>query len=86
MAIKIYKPTTPSRRKTSVVTCEDLTKKVKPLKKLLKSKKKFAGRNNKGRITVRHQGGGEKRKIRQIDFKRDKFDIEAKITSIESPT
>lgn len=83
MAIRVYKPTTPGRRKTSVVIGEDLTKKAKPVKNLLRSKKKAAGRNNSGRITVRHQGGGAKRKIRLIDYKRDKFDIPAKVMAIE---
>jgi len=82
MAIKVYKPTTPARRHMSVVTTNDLSK-VRPQKGLTRAKKKMAGRNNNGKITVRHQGGGEKRKIRIIDFKRDKFDIPAKIVSLE---
>lgn len=82
MPIKVYRPTTPARRRTSTVTNEDLSK-VKPLKSLTSRKKKFSGRNNTGRITVRHQGGGASRRIRYIDFKRDKFDIPAKIISIE---
>ena len=83
MTIRVYKPTTPARRKTSVVSSEDLTKKVQPLKKLLLFKKKSSGRNNTGRITVRHQGGGVKTKIRLIDYKRDKFDVPAKVVAIE---
>ena len=82
MAIKIYKPTSPARRKMSVVSSRDLTKK-KPEKKLVKPKRKKAGRGNTGRITVRHQGGGVKRKLRTIDFRGDKFDIPAKVKAIE---
>jgi large subunit ribosomal protein L2 len=82
MPIKIYKPTTPARRKTSVLKRSELTRK-KPQKKLTKGKKKRAGRNNQGRITIRHQGGGSRKKIRQIDFKMDKFDVPAKVVSIE---
>ena len=69
MPIKLYKPTTPSRRGMSVLTFEELTK-VKPERSLLVSLKKHAGRNSYGRITVRHQGGGNRRKYRLIDFKR----------------
>ncbi|MCD4705201.1 50S ribosomal protein L2 [bacterium] len=83
MAIKIYKPTTPARRQTSVVKNSDVSKKSTPLKRLTRIKKKNSGRNNQGRITVRHQGGGAKRFIREIDFKRDKFDIPAKVENIE---
>lgn len=82
MAIKVYKPTTPARRKTSVVVNKELSKKG-PEKSLLKKRKQNAGRNNQGRITVRHKGGGAKRMIRIIDFKRDKFDVVAKVESIE---
>jgi large subunit ribosomal protein L2 len=82
MAIKKYKPLTPARRKSSVDDFSDLTSK-KPEKKLLKSKKRTGGRNVTGRITVRHRGGGAKRNIRLIDFKRDKFDIPAKVKTIE---
>lgn len=82
MGIKIYKPKTPGRRKSSVDNFSDLTKK-KPAKKLAKGLSKKAGRNNQGRITVRHRGGGAKRKYRQIDFKQDKLDIPAKVVSIE---
>ncbi len=83
MAIKIYKPTTPARRQTSVVKNFKVSKKSSPLKKLTRIKKKNSGRNNQGRITVRHQGGGVKRYIREVDFKRDKFDIPAKVEKIE---
>ncbi len=82
MAIKIYKPTSPARRQTSVLESSDITSK-KPLKKLLLSQKRNAGRNNQGKITVRHQGGGSAKKIRIIDFRRDKFDIPAKVATIE---
>lgn len=82
MAIKIYKPTTPGRRQTSIVKVEYLDN-VKPYKQLLIFKKQMAGRANSGKITVRHQGGGEKKMIRQIDFKRDRFDIPARVVSLE---
>lgn len=80
MGIKIYKPTTSARRKMSVVK-DELTKK-KPERSLIKILKRRAGRS-KGRIVVRHRGGGEKRYYRIIDFKRDKFDIPAKVEAIE---
>jgi len=79
--LKIYKPTSPGRRKTSVVDTSSLSK-VRPLKKLITIKKKKAGRSH-GKITVRHQGGGHKRFLRKIDFKRDKFDIPAKVKTLE---
>ena len=82
MPIKTFKPTTPSLRHMTVVRDEGLTKKA-PEKSLLEPMKKNAGRNSYGRITVRHQGGGERRKYRVIDFKRDKFDQEAKVLAIE---
>ncbi len=82
MPVKVYKPTTPARRQTSVLTSLDITKK-KPEKKLIKSGKNMAGRNAQGKITVRHQGGGARKKIRVIDYRRDKFDIPAKIAAIE---
>ncbi len=82
MTVKVYKPTTPARRKTSVIVNKELTKK-RPLKSLLKIRKQRAGRNNQGRITVRHKGGGAKRFIRLIDFKRNKFDIPAKVETLE---
>jgi large subunit ribosomal protein L2 len=82
MAIRIYKPTTPSRRQTSVLDSSDITSK-SSLKKLILTKKRMAGRNNQGKITVRHQGGGATKKIRVIDFKRNKFDIPAKVATIE---
>ena len=72
MAIKTYKPTTPSRRHMTVSAFEGIDKKAKPERSLLESLKKHAGRNSYGRITVRHRGGGNKKKYRVIDFKRDK--------------
>jgi len=72
MAIKSYKPTTPSRRHMTVSTFEGIDKKAKPERSLTENLKKNAGRNSYGRITVRHRGGGSKRKYRIIDFKRDK--------------
>ena len=82
MAIKKHKPTSPARRSLSTATFEELSK-VKPEKSLLATKKKHAGRNSYGRITVRHQGGGNRQKYRIIDFKRNKDNIPAKVTSIE---
>ena len=82
MAIRHYNPVTPGQRKKSTLVNEELTKTV-PEKSLLKIKKKNSGRNNQGKITVRHQGGGAKRKYRIIDFKRNKFDIEGTVASIE---
>lgn len=82
MPIKKYKPTTPGRRKASVDTFEDITEKT-PYKRLLVKKNRKAGRNAQGRITVRHRGGGAKKKYRLIDFKRDKYDIPAKVATIE---
>ncbi len=82
MGIRKYKPTSPGRRNMSVNTFEEITKH-EPEKALLKPIKKHAGRNNYGRITVRHQGGGAKRKYRIIDFKRDKDNIPGKIAGIE---
>ena len=82
MAIKVYKPTSPGRRGMSVSTFEEITR-TKPEKSLLRPLRKRAGRNNQGRITVRHQGGGHKRTYRVIDFKRDKFGVPARVASIE---
>lgn len=82
MAIKNYKPTTPSRRNMSVIDYSGLSKKG-PEKSLLAPLNKKAGRNNYGRITVRHKGGGSRRKYRIIDFKRQKFNIEGTVRSIE---
>ena len=83
MAIKTYKPTTPSRRHMTVARDPEITPGKKPEKSLLEPMKKRAGRNNYGRITVRHHGGGERRKYRVIDFKRDKLDIPATVVAIE---
>ena len=82
MAIRNYKPTTPGRRKMSALTNEEITKST-PEKSLTVTLKKNSGRNNQGKITVRHQGGGAKRKYRIIDFKRDKKDITGVVASIE---
>jgi len=82
MPIKTYKPTSPGRRGMSVSTFEEITE-TKPEKSLLAPLRKKAGRNVRGKITVRHRGGGHKRRYRLIDFKRDKFGIPAKVTSIE---
>ena len=82
MAIKNFKPTTNARRKMSTLVNEEITKST-PEKSLTVILKKNGGRNNQGRITVRHHGGGEKRKYRIIDFKRNKFDIEGRVASIE---
>ena len=82
MAIKSYKSTTNGRRGMTTLDNSELTK-VKPEKSLLVTLKKNGGRNNQGRITVRHQGGGEKRKYRIIDFKRDKDGVVGTVASIE---
>ena len=82
MALKIYRPTSPGRRGMSGYTFDEITKD-KPEKSLLLPKKKQAGRNFRGKITVRHRGGGEKRRLRIIDFKRDKFDIPGRVAAIE---
>ncbi len=82
MGIKQFKPTTPSRRGMTVSTFEEITK-TKPEKSLTTSLKKNAGRNSYGRITVRHHGGGSRRKYRIIDFKRKKVDVPATVASIE---
>jgi large subunit ribosomal protein L2 len=82
MGIKKYKPTSPGRRSMTVSTFEEITK-TTPEKSLVTSLSKNGGRNTYGRITVRHQGGGEKRKYRIIDFKRDKDGIKATVNAIE---
>lgn len=82
MALKKFNPTSPARRYMTVSTFEELTKKA-PERSLLEPLQNNAGRNNYGRITVRHRGGGNKRKYRIIDFKRDKMDIAAEVISIE---
>lgn len=82
MPTKKFKPTTPSRRQMTVPTFEELTK-FTPEKSLIVIKKKFAGRNSYGRITVRHRGGGNRKKYRIIDFKRQKFDVEGTVKTLE---
>ncbi|MFZ5634525.1 MAG: 50S ribosomal protein L2 [Bacillota bacterium] len=82
MAVKKFKPTSPGRRFVTVSTFDEITTD-QPEKSLLAPLKKRSGRNNKGRITVRHRGGGHKRQYRLIDFKRDKDGIPAKVATIE---
>ena len=82
MPIKVYKPTSPGRRGMSVSTFEEITR-TRPEKSLLRPLKKRAGRNFRGKITVRHRGGGHKRRYRVIDFKRDKFGVPGRVDSIE---
>ncbi|WP_027415414.1 50S ribosomal protein L2 [Aneurinibacillus terranovensis] len=82
MAIKKYKPTSPGRRQMTVSTFEEITTST-PEKSLLAPKSKTAGRNNQGKITVRHHGGGHKQKYRIIDFKRNKDGIPGKVATIE---
>ena len=83
MAIKSFKPYTPSRRNMTVSAFDGVDKKAKPVRSLLDSVKKNSGRNSYGRITVRHRGGGNKRKYRIIDFKRDKVDMPATVQRLE---
>ena len=83
MAIKSFKPYTPSRRNMTVSAFDGVDKKAKPERSLLETVKKNAGRNSYGRITVRHRGGGNKRKYRIIDFRRDKLDMPATVQRIE---
>ena len=82
MPIKVYKPTSPGRRDMTVSTFEELSQ-IRPEKSLLRPLKKKAGRNSRGKITVRHRGGGHKRRYREIDFKRDKFGVPGRVTTIE---
>ncbi len=82
MGIKTFRPYTPSRRNMTTLTNDEITKKT-PEKSLLRAKKKNAGRNSYGRITVRHQGGGNRQKYRIIDFKRKKDNMEATVIGIE---
>ena len=82
MPVKKFRPTTNALRQMSTLVNDEITKNT-PEKSLVVSQKKNSGRNNMGRITVRHRGGGEKRKYRLIDFKRNKFDITGKVASIE---
>lgn len=82
MPIKKFKPTSPGRRQMTVADFSDLTKK-RPEKALIEHKKVWAGRNSQGKLTVRHQGGGHRRHIRLVDFKRDKDGVPAKVAAIE---
>ena len=83
MSIKTYKPTTPSRRHMSVSGFDGVDKHAKPQKELVEVLKKHAGRNSYGRITVRHQGGGNRKKYRVSDVKRDKMDVTATVLRLE---
>ena len=83
MSIKTYKPTTPSRRHMSVSGFDGVDKHAKPQKELVEVLKKHSGRNSYGRITVRHQGGGNRQKYRVIDFKRNKMDVPATVLRLE---
>ena len=82
MPVKLYKPTSPGRRGMSVSTFEEITK-TKPERSLTVPKKRSGGRNNRGRITMRHIGGGHKQRYRIIDFKRKKREMEAEVLAIE---
>jgi large subunit ribosomal protein L2 len=82
MPIKVYKPTSPGRRDMSASTFEEITR-TEPEKSLVRPLKRSAGRNFRGKITVRHRGGGHKRRYRVIDFKRDKFGVPGRVDSIE---
>jgi len=82
MAVKTYKPTSPGRRGQTCSTFEEITRS-RPEKSLVESVKRTGGRNNRGKITCRHQGGGHKKAYRVIDFKRNKFGIPATVASIE---
>ena len=84
MSIKTFKPTTPSRRNMTVSGFDGVDKKAKPERSLLEVLKKHSGRNSYGRITVRHKGGGNRRKYRVIDFKRDKVDVFGEVVRIEN--
>jgi len=83
MGLRKYKPTSPGRRNATVSDFATLTKGAKPEKRLLKPKKKTGGRNNQGKITARHRGGGHKQRYRVIDFRRDKEGVPAKVNSVQ---
>ena len=83
MSIKTYRPTTPARRQMSVSGFDGVDKHAKPEKSLIEVRKKNSGRNSYGRITVRHKGGGNRKKYRVIDFKRDKMDVPATVLRLE---
>ena len=82
MPVKTYKPTSPGRRDMTGFTFEEITRS-QPEKSLLRPLRKKAGRNVRGKITVRHQGGGHKRRYRDVDFRRDKAGIPSRVDSIE---
>jgi large subunit ribosomal protein L2 len=82
MPIKVYKPTSPGRRGMTVSTFEEITRS-RPEKSLIRPLKRSAGRNSRGKITVRHRGGGHKRRYRVLDFKRDKIGVPGRVASIE---
>ncbi len=82
MGIRVYKPTSPGRRGMSVLTFDEITR-TRPERSLVEPLHRTSGRNNRGTITVRHRGGGQKRLYRIIDFKRDKFGVPARVSSIE---
>ena len=83
MSVKTFKPTTPARRNMSVSGFDGVDKKAKPERRLVEVLKKHSGRNSYGRITVRHKGGGNRRKYRVIDFKRDKVGVEGTVLRLE---
>lgn len=83
MGIRRYKPTTPGRRGATVSDFAELTPAAKPAKKLTRAKRRTSGRNNQGKITVRHRGGGHKRKYRLVDFRRNKDGVPAVVNSIQ---
>ncbi|MDR2182009.1 MAG: 50S ribosomal protein L2, partial [Treponema sp.] len=83
MGIKTYKPITPGMRQWTSLDFSDLTKGAKPEKSLTSGRKERAGRDSAGRISVRHKGGGHKRRYREIDFKRDKIGVPGKVVTIE---
>ena len=83
MSIKTYRPTTPARRQMTVSGFDGVDKHAKPERSLIEVRKKNSGRNSYGRITVRHKGGGNRRKYRVIDFKRDKVDMTAEVLRLE---
>ncbi len=83
MGVKKYRPTSPGSRFKTSATFEELTPQAQPLKKLTKGKKRIGGRNNGGRVTVRFRGGSHKRRYREVDFRRDKRGVPAKVASVE---
>src|SRR2546427_13187109 len=83
MGIRTVKPTSPARRDLTYVTPEEITRK-EPEKSLLAPKRRTSGRNTYGRITVRHRGGGAKRMLRTVDFRREKFGVPARVAGMES--